>query len=57
MKEHFKTIAENKKIKKESRIMEIDDGIFLQNFKNYNHLGIEPSSNVCKISKLKTQCY
>ena len=30
-----------------------NDGIFLQNFKHYNHLGIEPSTNVYKISKSK----
>ena len=57
MKVHFKKIAEKikKKLKKDSKIMEIgcNDGIFLQNFKNYNHIGIEPSSNVCKISKSK----
>jgi methylation protein EvaC len=57
MKEHFKTVAENikKKLKKDSKIMEIgcNDGIFLQNFKNYDHLGIEPSKNVCNISKSK----
>jgi methylation protein EvaC len=57
MKTHFKKIAKKieKKMKKNSKIMEIgcNDGIFLQNFKNYDHLGIEPSSNVCKISKSK----
>ena len=30
-----------------------NDGIFLQNFKNLNHLGIEPSKNVWQISKSK----
>jgi methylation protein EvaC len=42
-------------LKKDSKIMEIgcNDGIFLENFKNFNHLGIEPSKNVCNISKSK----
>ena len=57
MKIHFKNIANNiKKImKKDSKIMEIgcNDGIFLENFKNFDHLGIEPSKNVCNISKSK----
>ena len=30
-----------------------NDGIFLQNFKNFKHLGIEPSKNVCNISRSK----
>jgi hypothetical protein len=30
-----------------------NDGIFLQNFKNFDHLGIEPSKNVYTISKSK----
>ena len=30
-----------------------NDGIFLQNFKNFDHLGVEPSKNVYKISKSK----
>lgn len=57
MQTHFKNVAENikKMIKKDSKIMEIgcNDGIFLQNFKNYDHLGIEPSKNVYSISKSK----
>tara|TARA_B100000900_G_scaffold395643_1_gene394221 strand:- start:1217 stop:2446 length:1230 start_codon:yes stop_codon:yes gene_type:complete len=57
MKDHFKNVAENikKKITKKSKIMEIgcNDGIFLQNFKDYDHLGIEPSKNVYKIAKSK----
>ncbi len=57
MKIHFKEISNKikKKLKKNSRIMEIgsNDGIFLQNFKKYDHLGIEPSNNVYKISKSK----
>jgi len=57
MKDHFKKVAENikKKLKKDSKVMEIgcNDGIFLQNFKNHDHLGIEPSKNVCNISKSK----
>ncbi len=58
MRNHFKVIAN--KIKKKIRndrfsIMEIgcNDGIFLQNFKKYNHLGVEPSKNVYEISKFK----
>jgi len=57
MQIHFKAVA--KKIKKmmsmNSRIMEIgcNDGIFLKNFENFNHLGIEPSKNVCDISRSK----
>ena len=58
MKEHFKSIANRIKIKQVKRnfsIMEIgcNDGIFLQNFKGYDHLGIEPSKNVYQISKSK----
>ena len=57
MKTHFKDVANNikKLMKKDSKIMEIgcNDGIFLENFKNFNHLGIEPSKNVCNISKSK----
>ena len=58
MTKHFETMAERikkKELKKNSYVMEIgcNDGIFLKNFKNYNHLGIEPSKNVYKISKLK----
>lgn len=58
MKKHFKKIAgeiKKKETKKNFNIMEIgcNDGIFLKNFKNYNHLGIEPSKNVYDISKLK----
>ena len=56
---HFKKIS--KEIKKKylkhnnSRILEIgcNDGIFLKNFKRYNHVGIEPSENVYKMSKKK----
>lgn len=58
MKEHFTKISnkiKNKISKKKSSILEIgcNDGIFLQNFKTYNHLGVEPSKNVYKISKKK----
>ena len=57
MKFHFEKIASKikKRLKKKSKIMEIgcNDGIFLQHFKNFDHLGIEPSSNVCNISKSK----
>ena len=57
MQIHFKEIARKimKMMRKNSRIMEIgcNDGIFLKNFKNFNHLGIEPSKNVCDISRSK----
>ena len=58
MKEHFKRIAneiKKKQVKSNFSIMEIgcNDGIFLQNFKSYDHLGIEPSKNVYQISKSK----
>ena len=57
MKIHFKNVADNikKMMKKNNKIMEIgcNDGIFLQNFKNFDHLGIEPSKNVCNISRSK----
>ena len=57
MQIHFKGIARKimKMMNKNSRIMEIgcNDGIFLENFKNFNHLGIEPSKNVCDISRSK----
>ncbi len=57
MKVHFKNVAKNIKkiITKKSKIMEIgcNDGIFLENFKNFDHLGIEPSKNVYRISRSK----
>ena len=57
MKMHFKKIGNKikKKMKKNSKIMEIgcNDGIFLQNFRNFEHLGIEPSKNVCNVSRSK----
>ena len=57
MKIHFKNLADKikKSIKKKLNILEIgcNDGIFLENFKNHNHLGVEPSENVYKISKSK----
>tara|TARA_Y100000996_G_scaffold371725_1_gene320216 strand:+ start:3023 stop:4255 length:1233 start_codon:yes stop_codon:yes gene_type:complete len=58
MEKHFYEIGNEikKKFKKKKfRIMEIgcNDGIFLKNFKNENHLGIEPSKNVCLISRSK----
>ena len=57
MKIHFKKIANSikKMMKKNSKIMEIgcNDGIFLQNFRNFEHLGIEPSKNVCSVSRSK----
>ena len=55
MKIHFKNFANKikKKMNKNSSIMEIgcNDGIFLRNFKNFDHLGIEPSKNVFNISR------
>ena len=63
MKIHFKKIADKIKLlylKKTGSIMEIgcNDGIFLKNFKNYNHYGIEPSKNVFLKSKnLKLNVY
>ena len=58
MQNHFGNVAKmiKKKFKKDKfKIMEIgcNDGIFLQNFKKFNHLGVEPSKNVCQISKSK----
>jgi methylation protein EvaC len=58
MQKHFENVAEmiKKKFKKDKfKIMEIgcNDGIFLQNFKKFNHLGIEPSKNVYEIAKSK----
>ena len=60
MKIHFKNFANKikKKMNKNSSIMEIgcNDGIFLRNFKNFDHLGIEPSKNVfniCRSQNLK----
>ncbi len=59
MNEHFKKVAthiKNKIMKKKSKIMEIgcNDGIFLNNFKTFDHLGVEPSKNVYRISKMKS---
>lgn len=58
MKIHFEKYSDQlKKMikKKKFSIMEVgcNDGILLKNFKQQNHLGIEPSSNVCKIAKSK----
>ncbi len=54
MANHFKklSIKIKKKFKKIS-ILEIgcNDGVFLENFKNSTHLGVEPSKNVFKLSK------
>ena len=47
---HFKKYAKwiKKKLKKNASILEIgsNDGTFLQNFKNYFHIGFEPSKSV-----------
>lgn len=58
MKLHFKKYAQTlkKKLnKKNFKIMEVgcNDGILLENFEKYQHIGIEPSLNVCRIAKNK----
>ena len=58
MKLHFKKYAQTLKKKLNKRnfnVMEVgcNDGILLENFKKYQHMGIEPSLNVCKIAKKK----
>ena len=57
MQTHFNSVAKNikKMMNKNSKIMEIgcNDGIFLQNFKKFDHIGVEPSKNVFNISKSK----
>jgi methylation protein EvaC len=59
MKKHFKKIASliirNFKKRKNFSILELgsNDGIFLKNFKNNNHLGIEPSYNVFEVARSK----
>ena len=49
---NYQSKLKKKKIKKIS-ILEIgcNDGVFLENFKNSTHLGVEPSKNVYKLSK------
>jgi methylation protein EvaC len=57
MKRHFKKtaslITRNFRKRKNFSILELgsNDGIFLKNFKNNDHLGIEPSYNVFKVAK------
>ena len=56
MKIHFNKIANKikKKMKKNSKIMEwVATTEYFTNFKNFEHLGIEPSKNVCNISRSK----
>ena len=58
MKTHFFDYAKTlkKKIdKKKFSVLEIgcNDGILLNNFKKNDHLGIEPSQNVCEIAQKK----
>ena len=58
MKTHFVNYAKTlkKKIgKKKFSVLEIgcNDGILLKNFKKNNHLGVEPSQNVCRIAQKK----
>ena len=55
---HFKKFSDWIKknyISKNSNILEIgsNDGIFLKNFKNFSHIGFEPSKNVHLVSKKK----
>ncbi len=42
-------------IKRDARILEIgsNDGVFLKNFKNFYHIGFEPSKNVHTVAKKK----
>jgi len=53
MKRHFENLAvgikESKMLPRNGFIVEIgsNDGTFLKNFRDYDHLGIEPSRNVC----------
>ena len=53
----IKTFLKVKNIKK-PLIVEIgsNDGIMLKRFKTMNHIGIEPSENVAKVSKKKHNC-
>jgi methylation protein EvaC len=56
METHFKMTAQeikNKFYGKRISILEIgcNDGIFLKNFKNQDHIGIEPAKNVADIAK------
>ena len=59
MKRHFKKTAtlikRSFKTRRNLSILELgsNDGIFLKNFKNNDHLGIEPSYNVFKVAKSK----
>lgn len=53
MVKHFKETSDlfkNRFLKKDSLIVEIgsNDGVFLKNFEDYKHLGIEPSENVAQ---------
>tara|TARA_B110000503_G_C7146150_1_gene413067 strand:- start:450 stop:1589 length:1140 start_codon:yes stop_codon:yes gene_type:complete len=54
---HFKKFFTftKKFIGKNSKILEIgcNDGILLKNYKNFKHLGVEPSKNVANIAKKK----
>ena len=55
---HFKKFSDwikKKYLKKNANILEIgsNDGVFLNNFKNYNHVGFEPSKNVHLVAKKK----
>ena len=53
MKTHFKNLSDKLRKRKNVSILEIgcNDGVFLENFKNQKHLGIEPSANVYNLAK------
>ena len=58
MKTHFFNYAKTLKKKidrKNFSVLEVgcNDGILLKNFKKNDHLGIEPSQNVCRIAQKK----
>ena len=56
MRKHFKELSQKiKKKKKKISLLEIgcNDGVFLENFKDVRHLGVEPSKNVYQLSKKK----
>jgi len=57
MEKHFKNffLFTKKFINKNSKILEIgcNDGILLKNYKNFKHVGVEPSSNVASLAKKK----
>ena len=54
----IKSLLKSKKLKN-PLIVEIgsNDGIMLKRFKNFNHIGVEPSKNVANVCKKKEKCY